>query len=166
MRASIYWIEAETEGRLGILARPRAGEWLDDEITAWRADGVDTVVSLLEKEEIEELGLERESALCHEKGIDFIAFPIPDRGVPASLEDASTLAQLLMAQVNIGKAVAVHCRAGIGRSSLIAACAMVSSGTHPDDAFEKIGEARGVNVPDTEVQRNWVGEFCSAIGQK
>ena len=43
-------------GRLAIMARPRAGEWLGDEISGWRAEGIDTVISLLEQEEVSELG--------------------------------------------------------------------------------------------------------------
>jgi hypothetical protein len=30
MRSPIYWIENPSPGRLGIMARPRSGEWLDD----------------------------------------------------------------------------------------------------------------------------------------
>ena len=36
-------------GRLAIMARPRAGDWLEDEISGWRAQGVEIVVSLLGK---------------------------------------------------------------------------------------------------------------------
>ena len=91
--------------------------------------------------------------------MEFLSFPIPDRGVPASLNDAVTLAQTISARIGEGRAVAVHSRAGIGRSSLIAACALVCSGADPAAAFEAIGEARGVNVPDTEGQIDWVTTF-------
>jgi protein-tyrosine phosphatase len=37
-----------------------------------------------------------------------------------------------------GKAVAIHCRAGIGRSALIAASVLVSIGTDPDFTFNSI----------------------------
>jgi ABC-type transport system involved in cytochrome bd biosynthesis fused ATPase/permease subunit len=45
----------------------------------------------------------------------------------ASLPDATTLAQAVALQVREGKAVAIHCRAGIGRSSLIAAGVLICS---------------------------------------
>jgi hypothetical protein len=48
------------------MPRPRAGEWLDDEIIGWQMEGNDTVVSLLELPEISELGLEREAELSRE----------------------------------------------------------------------------------------------------
>ena len=75
----MFWIDAPVAGRLAIAARPRAGDWLGDEINAWRSASVDVVVSLLEPHEVHELGLEAESETCIEAGIAFIAFAIPDR---------------------------------------------------------------------------------------
>ena len=162
MRPEVFWIRAPLMGRLAIMPRPRAGEWLDDEIIGWQTEGIDTVVSLLELAEISELGLEREAELSQESGIEFISFPIPDRGLPASLPDATTLAQAMALQVREGKAVAIHCRAGIGRSSLIAAGVLICSGLSADDAFRLISIARGIDVPDTEAQREWVMAFGEA----
>jgi hypothetical protein len=48
MHPKVYCTEAALAGRLAIVPRPRAGDWLDDEIAAWRAEGIDLVVSLLE----------------------------------------------------------------------------------------------------------------------
>jgi hypothetical protein len=163
MRSQVYWIDLPMAGRLAIMARPRADDWLDDEISGWRADGIDIVVSLLEPEEVRELGLQREAGLCRGQGMEFLSFPIPDRGVPESLREAVTLAQAMTAKIGEGRTVAVHCRAGIGRSSLIAACALVCSGSDPAVAFGVIGEARGVSVPDTEGQRDLVTSFRDAV---
>ena len=154
MGSDIHWIDLHVAGRLAIMARPRAGDWLEDEIAGWRAAGIDIVVSLLEPAEIAELGLEPESGLCREYGIELISFPIRDRGVPPSASEAAALARDLAAQIAAGKAVAVHCRAGIGRSSVIAACVMVSAGTEPHAAFDIIAAARGTHVPDTDEQRD------------
>jgi protein-tyrosine phosphatase len=116
-------------------------------------------VSLLEAGEVEELGLDREAGLCHGLAMEFISFPVPDGGVPASKREATALAEAIVARLNEGKAVAVHCRAGIGRSSLIAACVLVLLGFAPGTAFDRIGKARGLKVPDTEGQRDWVRRF-------
>ncbi len=80
MRSRIHWIGLSAPGRLAIMARPRAGDWLDDEVAAWRDEGIDIVVSLLEPEEVAELGLLSEADLCRGRGMDFVAFPISDRG--------------------------------------------------------------------------------------
>ena len=156
-----YWIEAPLDGRLAIVPRPRAGDWLVDEIAGWQAEGIDLVVSLLEPEEVADLGLHDEAGLCNSYTMEFISFPIPDRGVPPSWPAASALARLLASKVTQGKTIAIHCRAGIGRSSVIAACALVCLGTAPDRAFEMIARARGVEMPDTEEQQAWVWAFAN-----
>ena len=57
MKPDIYWIPGPWAGRLAILARPRGGDWLVDEIEGWRDAGVQVIVSLLSEEETTELGL-------------------------------------------------------------------------------------------------------------
>jgi protein-tyrosine phosphatase len=64
-----------------------------------------------------------------------------------------------------GRATLIHCRAGIGRSSVIAACALICSGMEADRALALIKDARGVSVPDTEEQRDWVIAFGKARGR-
>jgi protein-tyrosine phosphatase len=145
--------------RLAIMPRPRAGDWLDDEITGWRAEGINVVVSCLEGEEVYELGLIQEPTICQAKDIEFISFPIPDRGVPTSMRETEQIARRVSAAITDGKAVAIHCRAGIGRSSLIAACVLVLNGYDGESAFDTIARARGLEVPDTEAQRAWVSKF-------
>lgn len=156
MRSDICWINAELCGRLAIMPRPRAGDWLADEIAAWRREGIDIVVSLLEPDEIHELDLQHEATLCHDQGIMFVSFPIQDRGVPASHGEAIALFRDLLARNGEGKSIAVHCRAGIGRSALIAAGILVLSGLSSAAAFAAISEARGLKVPDTDEQRAWL----------
>ncbi len=64
MKAEVYWIEALAPGRLGVMPRPRGNDWLEDEVSSLVSEGVQFVVSLLTKDEVSELGLEREGALC------------------------------------------------------------------------------------------------------
>jgi protein-tyrosine phosphatase len=144
------------------MARPRADDWLQTDVADWKTSGVDMVVSLLEREEISELGLQREAELCRSSGIDFISFPIRDRGLPESQQEASRVARSLATELRDGRSVAIHCRAGIGRSSLIAACAIICSGIEAEEALALISAARGLTVPDTDEQRDWVLAFGEA----
>src|SRR5215470_3404270 len=96
--------------------------------------------------------------LCETADIEFVSFPIPDRGVP-ELRETQRLVRSLSAAVADRKVVAIHCRAGIGPSSLIAACILVHLGYDANSAFDTIARARGVGVPDTEAQRAWVAKF-------
>jgi hypothetical protein len=86
MTADIYWIADAAPGRLAILGRPRPGEWLADEIADWAAAGLTDVVSLLEDFEVREAGLLEEAGLTRQVGISLERFPIPGRGVPASID--------------------------------------------------------------------------------
>lgn len=98
----LHWIEYPAAGRIAIMARPRADDWLELEVDAWKTAGIDLVVSLLEHEEVLELGLEREAGLCRSNGIDFVSFPIPDRGMP-EFHQASQIARDLAAGLRGGR---------------------------------------------------------------
>ncbi len=156
----VYWLRELGELRLAIMPRPRAGDWLEEEIAGWRAEGLETVVSLLESSEVEELGLGSEAALCAAQGMQYLSFPIQDRGVPVTHRAIAPLIQTLASQLRSKRAVGIHCRAGIGRSGLVAASLMSAFGIAPSDAFAMLSRARGVAVPDTEAQTSWVDEFA------
>jgi protein-tyrosine phosphatase len=158
----LHWIEFPAPGRIAITARPRADDWLEAEVAEWKASGLHVVVSLLEREEVSELGVQREAELCKANEIEFVSFPIPDRSVPESLHDASKVASSIARGIADGRSIAIHCRAGIGRSSVIAACALICAGIDASDALTLIKDARGLNVPDTEEQREWVIAFGKA----
>ena len=116
MKPELFWISGPWRGKLAIAARPRGGDWLNDEANGWRRAGVDVVVSLLENEEASQLELMGEGHAAEHNSISFISFPIPDRGVPASFGDAASLMIRIAGQLEAGKNVAVHCRQGVGRS--------------------------------------------------
>jgi hypothetical protein len=63
MRAELYTIKYDGPGMLSIMARPRDGDWLADEVQIWQEAGVDVIVSLLTLEEQGELGLNDEASL-------------------------------------------------------------------------------------------------------
>ena len=58
-------------------------------------------------------------------------------------------------------AVGIHCRAGIGRSGLVAACVLSELGTRTDALFPMLSKARRVSVPDTPEQEAWVRAFIA-----
>jgi protein-tyrosine phosphatase len=86
-----------------------------------RRAGVAVLACLLTGEEMAELDLAREADSCAAAGVEFVHFPIPDRGVPTSSRDALAFVRALAGRLAEGKAVAVHCRQGVGRSALVAA---------------------------------------------
>lgn len=163
MKAEIYWIKDIAPHRIATMPRPRAGDWLEDEISSLKQDGVDVLVSLLTPEEVFYMDLRAEPENCQACGIEFVSFPITDRETPESETTALKVVRRLAELVKSGKGVAIHCFAGIGRSSLIAACVLVTLGIDPQAAFELIKRSRGCDVPDTREQREWFYSFVSRV---
>jgi protein-tyrosine phosphatase len=161
MGAKVFWIAGPWQGRLGIVPRPRGAEWLDDETRAWREAGIDIVVSLLEPDEEAELALGGESASSSASGLEFRPFPISDRSVPHSREAVAQLVDHIVDALHAGKSVALHCRQGIGRSAMVAAAALISGGQNAETAIEAIRRSRGLEVPETHAQRQWIADFYS-----
>lgn len=163
METKIFWIAGPWQGRLGIVLRPRGGEWLDDETRAWREAGIDTVVSLLEPKEEAELALTGESSASTASGLEFRAFPIPDRGVPTSRAAVAELVERILDALHAGKTVILHCRQSIGRSAMIAAAALVAAGQTLETAIDTVRRSRGLDVPETSAQRQWISDFAAGL---
>lgn len=163
MRTELYWVRGPWPGRLAIMPRPRGGDWLEDEIQAWRRSGVDAIVSLLTTDEVSDLSLADEGELCRANGIQFFSFPITDRGTPSSGEDFSDLVMKLAERLADGKNVAIHCRQGIGRAAVVAICLLVLSGMDPQAAVQRVSAARGCPVPETPEQRRWIADFAKLL---
>jgi protein-tyrosine phosphatase len=163
MRTELYWIDGPWLGHLAISSRPRGGDWLEDEVRSWRQDGIDVVVSLLTGDETTDLDLTQEAELCRVHGLQFLAFPIVDRSVPSSRRATLDFVEKLDNTLTEEKNVVIHCRQGIGRSALIAACLLVLTGMDPETAFQRVSAARGVSVPETPEQRDWVIEFSKKL---
>ena len=128
---------------MGTMARPRGGAWLAQDLTALKQAGVDVLISALTPREIHALDLRAQRAICESLNIRLVSLPIEDREVPDStlalLEPVATLA----ADLRAGLTLVSHCRAGIGRSSLLAAAILCAVGWAPTDAWACIESARG-----------------------
>jgi protein-tyrosine phosphatase len=110
--------------------------------------------------------VQSEAAAAAASGIHSTRFPVPDRGVPASRESVAHLADEIVDALETGKNVAVHCRQGIGRSPLIVASVLVTAGGEVTPALEAIRESRGLVVPETEEQRQWLRDFAQWAASK
>jgi protein-tyrosine phosphatase len=157
----LFWIRGFTDGHLAIMPAPQL-EDLERAVLHWKDEGVDIVVSLLEQTEI--LGLvEEENGLCDEVGLEFLWFPIRDGSIPPSAEAFGDLIAKLGDAIALGKSIAIHCRVGIGRSAMVAACVLSYLSVDAAAALDMIAEARKLEVPQTEAQRQWVLGFSSHL---
>lgn len=163
MKAQVYWTTEKYPGRLAIVARPRGGDWLEDEALAWSQAGLDVIVSLLEADEAADLDLLLEEEACREQGLLFFSFPLVDRSVPPQQQAVMTLLTKLQRLLREGKNIGIHCRQSIGRAALVAASLMVMFDHSPDEAFAQLSLARGLPVPETTAQREWVEKFAREL---
>jgi protein-tyrosine phosphatase len=140
------------------MARPRGGDWLRDELASLKSLGVSDLVSLLTPSEATELDLIAEAEFCADVGLRFHSHPIPDRGLPVR-PAFSRLIDSLLPILTQGGFVAIHCRAGIGRSSMTAAALLWRLGASASETVRLISDARRLEIPDTEEQRAFILSF-------
>jgi protein-tyrosine phosphatase len=163
MSTKLYWIAGPWLGKLAIAARPRGGDWLEDEIRGWQNAGINTVLSLLTAGEEKDLDLTTESPVAKREGLKFLSLPIPDRQVPSSPSQVAPVLDELDAELASGKNAVIHCRQGVGRSGMIAACLLVMRGKGPGSAVMELERARGTPVPETAEQRQWIDLYASSL---
>jgi protein-tyrosine phosphatase len=163
MRKELYWIDGPWPGKLAIAARPRGGDWLRDDIANWKRAGINSVLSLLTPDEATDLDIRDEANEIRMQGMEFTSFPIPDRQIPKPEVKWGEVLERVARVLLSGKNVLVHCRQGIGRSGLAAACLLVKNGMSPGAAVESVSAARGASIPDTAEQRDWIDHYAVAL---
>ena len=152
----VFWIGGDNAPSLAIVLRPRGEDWLEDEMRRLKRNGIDTIVSMIEPQEAELLGLAEEAEKAHGAGLQFLSFPIPDRNLPVNTAEFREFVSNLAERLNSGERVGIHCRASIGRATIASACTLIHLGWSPKAALMAIEKARGVPVPDTFEQTAWI----------
>ena len=156
---SIFWIGSEPHAPLAVVPCPRGDAYLLEALNELKAGGIQTMVSLLEKDEAEMLGLGLEGQMAEYIGLRYLSYPIRDAHVPRNRRDFQNFVLGLADRVTKGENVGVHCRGSIGRATITTACTLIEIGWKPGDALEAVRAARGCLVPDTFEQECWILEY-------
>ena len=159
MKPDLYKVSEIGKGALFVMPKP-SSEWLTDDIAYYSSMGVSLVLSLMEVSESYECGLQKEQEILSGFGIEFINYEVKDRGLPI-LSDFRQLIRELYVQVSEGANLAVHCRAGIGRSGVVASCILIADGVDPHHAIDMVSAARRVSIPDTQEQYDFIMDYDS-----
>ena len=170
---------ADSPGTLGLTLGPGKqdpealgyGIWkrdLDKDLTRLRETfGTDVLVSLMEDWEMAELRMADLPRRADELGILVRRFSIVDVSTPRKNEALAfdELIDAIADDLASGRNVAVHCRAGLGRSGLVAACVLVRDGTPPEDAIRHV-RAHRFGAIQTRGQESYVHTYSVRIAGK
>ncbi|MCP4876650.1 MAG: hypothetical protein GY896_14420 [Gammaproteobacteria bacterium] len=159
----MYKIGSIGNGFLAIMARPSLEEGAAASVINIARLGINLVVSLLEPNEARTLELDGEREQVKAEAMDFISFPIADMGLPSSVPDFAQLTRMLFQQVNGGVNTLIHCHAGIGRSGLLASGILLHCDMDVGQAFAHVSKMRGIRVPETLEQTDWLMTNYAAI---
>jgi protein tyrosine phosphatase (PTP) superfamily phosphohydrolase (DUF442 family) len=156
----VYVIGRPGVGRLAIMPAPDGGQGLEASLTSVKAQGFEVVLSLLGGLEMSYLGLTAEPEMCEQIGLGYWNLPIRDFGTPEVAAAHLVVAQVVGALAS-EHSVVIHCRAGIGRSSTVAALVLREEGLTAVEAFTAVSRARGMRVPETKRQRRYVEQWAA-----
>lgn len=164
---TIDWLEHPAfPGRIGLTHCPgrRVGS-IGGELAQIQESGATAVVTLLQSEELSELGLEHLGDLVGRAGMAWHHLPIVDFGVPGDAFEArwTTVGHDLRDRLARAETVVVHCFAGLGRSGMVAARLLVEHGEPPERALRLVRRARAGAVQN-EAQERWVLELGGERG--
>jgi atypical dual specificity phosphatase len=127
----------------------------DDDFAYLYDSGIRVVVSLL--------NLPADQKIYEDAGFAYLCLPIAD-GFPPSLEQTQRFVKFLNDQQQQGKAVAVHCAAGRGRTGTMLAAYLISQGTHWLEAISRV-RASEPGAIETQRQMDFLKDFGNLLGQ-
>jgi len=141
------------KGELAGTPRPGIFLELDYDLSALKRVGITVLVSLTTKP--------INSEILKEYGIKGIAFPIKDMGVP-TIETAMELCKQIDELIKQGEAVAMHCKAGMGRTGTMLVAQLIWEGNSALDALE-VARSIEPRWVQSETQVEFLEEFAQAV---
>lgn len=155
----LHWVCDIDPHRIALTSCPPGEDRLAAHIEGWKAQGIDVVVSLQELDEQSLCGVKAEARLCERSGLSFLSFPIRDHGVPEAAEEFAGFVRQVHGEVASGRAVLVHCLAGIGRTGLLTSGVLLLLGVPRSTIADVLRRSRGFVMPETPEQRQWLEAF-------
>jgi protein-tyrosine phosphatase len=92
----------------------------------------------------------------------YVNRPIRDFSIP-SRDALVAILDEIDAEIESGGLVYVHCWAGCGRTGVVVGSWLVRHGAQPDEALQRIAEARGLGCPQTLEQRVFVLDWRAGL---
>ncbi len=143
-------------GSITMMPKPIGGVQLAPYIEFLKSKNIDVLISLLQFDEVNTYSLTNEGFECEAIGIEFVNFQIKDHDVPQFFVPFNQLVEKLSKDLKLGKNIAIHCYAGIGRTGMLASSLLIKQGMQVDQALICLSKARGLRVPETLPQISWL----------
>lgn len=118
------------------------------------------LVSLCEADELARLGIPDLHARARALDIAVLPFPIPDGGTPESTTALRPFVNAAIEAAASGGTVVIHCRGGLGRTGLFAACVLCARGVPPEQAMSIVRGARPGAI-ENAAQEGFVRAFAA-----
>jgi ADP-ribosyl-[dinitrogen reductase] hydrolase len=130
---------------------------LDADLNAIERWGAGIILTLVEGFELEALGVVALGEKVKSRGMHWVHLPIVDVSVPSAAFERQWREELpeLLATLEHGGKVLVHCKGGLGRAGMVAAFLLIDSGERPGAAIRKVREVRPGAI-ETAAQERYV----------
>lgn len=154
-------------------AKAMTGHWerdIDLDLDAIRRWGASDLITLLEPQEFDELGIHELPDRAKAHGLIWHGLPITDGCAPDDrfLAGWRTLAPAWIEGLRTGRRIVMHCKGGLGRAGTVACLFLLDSGTS-SSASEAIAEVRlvrpgAVETPEQEAfLKNWHDQAAQRV---
>jgi protein-tyrosine phosphatase len=130
-----------------------------------REQGIRSLLLLVEDEELRRWGDPHLVARAAGVGIRVHRHPLADGAAPASTEAMDAILRNLAEARSAGDVV-VACMGGVGRTGMVAACALVQAGQTAVDAIDEVRRARHPGAVETEAQCRFVQTYARQMASR
>ncbi|WP_164905247.1 protein-tyrosine phosphatase family protein [Aequorivita ciconiae] len=141
---------------------PRGGGLLEDDIRELSDLNISLLISLLTFTESAQLELSAEADVCRSYSVDFINFPIMDKGI-CGFDNFVEFIELIYHKTQEMNSILIHCQHGVGRSGMIALGLMVKSGKDLEESIKLVSKNRGYTIPQSISQRKLLSAYYKSL---
>ncbi len=138
------------ENELAGASQPGLYASIDQDLEFLRARRIDYIISLTETNEL--------SRTARVADMGYLHFPIRDMDIPMP-RDASNAMTKIERIISLGHVPLIHCKAGVGRTGMIAACYMVTKGYETEEAIKYVRSIQPRYIQTLNQQR-FVSNFA------
>lgn len=137
------------------------GSWwdrdMDLDLRAIKEWGADTLVTLIEEHEFDEMAVTGLEEGCRANGLEWVHIPIVDGEAPDERFRAAwhAIGPSIRSKLESGRSIVIHCKGGLGRTGMLAAALLQEAGMDSARAIALVRQARPGAI-ETSVQEEYL----------